>query len=81
MTDPSPGFIRLEAMCDDAQTENAKRIDARTFAWSNIKAGKTSPGTNFAYCPDAAQRTYRENEARDKAEAERKAAEERAQKR
>ena len=87
ITDPSPGLVRLEATCDDAQTEKPKkesillkRIDARTFSWSHITVGKKDPSTAFSYCPDAAQRTYRENEARDKAEAGRKAADERAKK-
>jgi len=80
MTDPTPGLIRLEAACSDAQTEKTKRelillrrIDDRTFSWRLATAGAKDPGTKFSYCSDVVQQTYRENEARSKAEAEQKA--------
>jgi hypothetical protein len=77
MTDTAPGQLKLEAACSDAQTETTKnelillkRIDDRTFSWRHVTAGTKDPGIKFSYCPEDAQQTDRENEARSKAEAE-----------
>jgi len=85
MTDPAPGLMKLEATCDDAQTEKSKkelillkRIDDSTFLWSHIVRGANKDGVKFAYCPEDAQQTYRETEARSKAEAEQNAAAEKS---
>ncbi|CCE11304.1 exported hypothetical protein [Bradyrhizobium sp. STM 3843] len=75
ITDLAPGRMKLEAQCDDAQTEKPKnelillkRIDDYTFSWSQITRGASTAGVTFAYCPEDAQRTYRENSARAKEE-------------
>lgn len=80
MTDTAPGLLKVEAACSDAQTETTKnelillkRIDDRTFSWRHITAGTKDPGTAFSYCPEDGQRTYRENEARSRAESEKAA--------
>ncbi|MGJ4946429.1 hypothetical protein ACQR1W_38140 [Bradyrhizobium sp. HKCCYLS1011] len=67
ITDLAPGRMKLEAQCDDAQTEKPKnelillkRIDDNSFSWSQITRGASTPGVTFAYCSEDAQRTYRE---------------------
>ena len=86
LRDTAPGTIKLDATCDDAQTETSlkevvllKRLDDNTIFWRSTSHGKFTPGgIRLTYCPEKAQRVHREANARDKAEAERKAAEERA---
>ncbi|WP_316228848.1 hypothetical protein [Bradyrhizobium sp. SZCCHNR1070] len=75
ITDLAPGRMKLEALCDDAQTGKSKnelillkRIDDNIFSWSQITRGASAAGVKFAYCPEDAQRTYRENSARAKEE-------------
>lgn len=58
-----------------------KRLDDSTFLWRQVTPGSKDKGMKFSYCPEDIQQSYRENAARDKAEAERKAAEERAPRR
>ena len=87
MTDSASSTVKLEATCDGVQASAPsrqvfllKRIDDNTFLWRQITPGKkTDRGTKFSYCPEEIQLLYRENAARDKAEAEQKAARERAQ--
>jgi hypothetical protein len=86
LTDAAPGTIKIDATCNDAQTETSlkevvllKRIDDNTIFWRSTSHGKFTPGgIRLTYCPEDSQRAYREARARDKADAERKAAEERA---
>jgi hypothetical protein len=86
LIDTAPGTIKLDVTCDDAQAETSlkevvllKRIDDNTIFWRSTSHGKFTPrGIRLAYCPEEAQRANREARALDKAEAERKAAEERA---
>jgi hypothetical protein len=87
MIDSAPGTLRLEATCEGVQIEKPSkevyllsRLDEGTFLWRQITPGKESNrGTRFSYCPEDIQRLYRENVARYKAEAERRAAEKRSQ--
>jgi len=87
MIDGAPGTLKVEATCEGVQAEKPSkevyvlsRLDESTFLWRQITPGKKSDrGTKFSYCPEDIQLLYRENVARDKAEAERKAAEEHSQ--
>jgi hypothetical protein len=86
LADAAPDTIKLDVTCDDAQTETSlkevillKRLDDNTVFWRGTSHGKFTPGgMRFTYCPEEFQLMRRESNARDKAEAERKAAEERA---
>ena len=54
-------------------------MDERTIFLQETQNGKFKrPGGKMAYCPEEAQRMYTEATARNKAEAEQKAAEERS---
>ena len=85
LTDTAPGVIKLDVTCDDAQTETSrkevivlKRLDDKTVFWRGTDHGKFTPrGMRFTYCEEF-QRAHREANARDRAAAEQKAAEERA---
>ena len=86
LKDAAPDTIKLDVTCDDAETETSlnevillKRLDDNTVFWRGTSHGKFERGgMRFAYCPEEFQRMRRERRARDKAEAEQKAAEERA---
>ncbi len=86
LSDTAPGAIRLDVVCTDIEREKPykeivllKKIDEKTIFLRETQNGKFKrPGGKMSYCPEEAQRMYTEATARDKAEAERKAAEERS---
>jgi hypothetical protein len=86
LTDTATGAIKLDVTCDDSQAGKSfkevillKRIDDNTIFWRGTNHGKfKQPGLRFLYCPEEVQRLRREANAKDKAEAEQKAADQRA---
>jgi hypothetical protein len=86
LADTAPGAIKLDVTCDDSQAGRSfkevillNKVDDNTIFWRGTSRGKLKqPGARFLYCPEEVQRLRREANARDKAEAERRAAEERA---
>lgn len=86
LTDTAPGAIKLDLACTDIEREKPykeiillKRIDDKTIFLRETQNGKFKrPGGQMSYCPEEAQRSYTESKARDRAEAERKAVEERS---
>jgi hypothetical protein len=86
LTDTARGAIKLDVTCDDSQAGRSfketillSRIDDNMIFWRGTSHGKfKQPGARFLYCPEEVQRLRREANARDKAAAEQKAAEEQA---
>jgi hypothetical protein len=86
LTDTGPGAIRLDVSCVSTDREEdhreivvLKKVDANTIFYRQTYKEKFKyPGARYSYCPEDAQRMYLEVKARDKAEAEQKAAEERS---
>jgi len=85
LADVAPGTIRVDLSCTNSDRPKPhklsgllKKIDEKTIAYGENN-GK-DPGTRYTYCPEDLQQGYRDSKARDKAEAEQKAAEERANK-
>jgi hypothetical protein len=86
LTDTATGGIRLDVICDDSQAGKSlkevillNRIDENTIFWRGTSQGKFKrPGARLLYCQEEVQSLRREANARDKAEAERKAADQRA---
>jgi hypothetical protein len=81
--DLASGTIKFDVGDDASAGKSSKetilltRVDDNTVFWRQTDGKVKDPGMTFSYCPEEAQRLRREAKARDKAEAERKAAEER----
>jgi len=83
LADVAPGTIQIDLSCTNSDRPKPhklsgllKKIDKKTIAYGENN-GKDL-GTRYAYCPEDLQQSYRDSKARDKVEAEQKAAEERA---
>jgi hypothetical protein len=86
LTDTGPGAIRLDVTCFAVPSEKPlkemillNKIDEKTISYRGTSNGKFhDPVTKYAFCPENAQQGFIEAKARDKAEAEQRAAEEHA---
>ena len=86
LSDTASGAIKLDVICTDIEGDKPhkeivllKKMDERTIFLQETQNGKFKrPGGKMTYCPEEAQRMYTEATARNKAEAEQKAAEERS---
>jgi len=88
LTDTAQGAITLDVACTDIDRETPykkiillKKIDENTIFWRSTADAKlkfTYPGVQVSYCPEEDQRLYTEAKAKDKAEADQKAAEQRS---
>jgi hypothetical protein len=84
LTDVAPDTVRLDATCTELEDKPykaiflLKKIDDRTILYSASTKGKKDPGQPMSFCPEQGQRRYAEAKARDLAEAQQKAAEERS---
>jgi len=70
LSDTAPGSIRLDVVCESADREGhpykeiilLKKVDEKTIFVRETQDGKFKrPGGSMAYCPDSAQRMYRES--------------------
>jgi hypothetical protein len=83
LADIAPGTLRLELSCTNSDHPKPRKLSTllRKIDQKTIVYGENNgrdPGIRYAYCPEETQQLYRDSKARRKAEAEQKAAEERA---
>lgn len=85
LADIAQGTVRLDATCTELEEKPyktiflLKKIDDKTILYRTYSNGKfKAPAEPMSYCPENGQRRYTEAKARDRAEAEQKAAEERS---
>jgi hypothetical protein len=85
LTDTAADTVTLSTACYDGQEEGAKpykaifslkKIDNKTILYGSSSKGVKGQDARLSYCPDEYQRLHAEAQAKNKAEAEQKAAEE-----
>jgi hypothetical protein len=86
VTDTAADTVTLSTACYDGQEEGAKpykvifslkKIDNKTILYGASSKGAKEQAERLSYCPDEYQRLHAEAQAKNKAEVEQKAAEER----
>lgn len=86
LTDTAADTVTLSTACYNGEEENAKpykvtfslkKIDNKTILYGSSSKGVKGQAERLSYCPDEYQRLHAEAQAKNKAEVEQKAAEER----